>query len=62
MAQADYRPSELLCPLALCWIPAERALAAIDAAGYVAISELPGALESLGPEQASLTRLKPPLL
>ena len=50
--QAEYRPSELLCPRALCWVPAERALAAIDASSYVTISELPGALEGLGLEQA----------
>ena len=55
MLQAEYHPSELLCPRSLCWVPAERVLAAIDAAdcGYVVLSDVPGALVNLGQEQVT---------
>ena len=50
-AQAEYHPSELLCPTALCWVPAARCLAALAKDGFVELSELPDALDGLGAEQ-----------
>ena len=51
LVQADYHPSELLCPTALCWVPAARCLAALAKDGFVELSELPDALDGLGSEQ-----------
>ena len=77
--QADFGPSDLLCPKAYCWVPLSRVRHALEQVspraglnatpiecplvlagshravravqpGFVAISELPGAVEGLGPE------------
>ncbi len=50
-AQAEYLPSELLCPSALCWVPAARCLEALSKESFVELSELPNALDGLGAEQ-----------
>ncbi len=49
--QAEYHPSELLCPTALCWMPAARCLAALAKDGFVELSKLPDALDGHGAEQ-----------
>jgi arginine-tRNA-protein transferase len=52
--KADFAPSDLLCPATGCWVPVERARAALDAprapAALPAPGAAPGALEGLGAE------------
>ena len=50
--QGDFAPSDLLCPHTQCWVPLDRARAALEAAptSPLTLAELPGALEGLGPE------------
>lgn len=49
MYKADFRPSDVLCPQTLCWVPHERAQAAMLASGsYVGLAALPRALAGLG--------------
>ena len=52
--QAEYHPSELLCPTTLCWVPAARCLAALAQDGFVELNRLPHALDGLGAEQVVL--------
>lgn len=46
--QADYQPSDLLCPETRCWVPLERVRAAIPPHSYRSLAVLPGALYGLG--------------
>lgn len=46
--QADYQPSDLLCPETRCWVPLARVRAAISPHSYRCLAVLPGALDGLG--------------
>jgi hypothetical protein len=47
--QADFQPSDLLCPMSFCWVPHERVRAAVLASlVYTNLSAVPGALIGLG--------------
>ncbi|CAL8470792.1 g10334 [Coccomyxa elongata] len=45
--KAEFRPSDLLCMHLGCWVPAERAVPALDADMHCVISQIPGALQGL---------------
>lgn len=47
--QADFRPSDVLCPQTFCWVPHERVQAAMLASGsFVSLAALPRVLAGLG--------------
>jgi hypothetical protein len=49
--QADFRPSDLLCPETLCWVPHARVESAVFRhSGYINLAATPGALIDLGAE------------
>jgi Arginine-tRNA-protein transferase, C terminus len=59
--KAEFRPSELLCPAAQVWVELDAGVrAALDAAPYVELSQLAGAVVS--PNLSLARRWKPPSL
>eukprot|EP00884_Botryococcus_braunii_P016983 jgi/Botrbrau1/3969/Bobra.0365s0042.1 len=48
--KAEYQPSDLLCPRSGTWVPHERVVAELPKAPVVALCNVAGALEGLGPE------------